>query len=125
MADNIDMISSELQSLGFCTQVCNSPRGKIVIFEYPVELGTHKNKLVRIGLSMQGRELYPESPPHWIHISPPIDDGRGGVVEQYTGEDGHLWVVMSRPPGALWDNLLTKHMSGYLSDHVRRFWNDI
>ena len=125
MADNVERISSELEALGFPTEVTDSPKGKVVSFDYEVEVGPHRGTTVRVGLSMQGKEPYPEYPPHWIHMSPPIDDGRGGVVEQYTDERGECWTVLSRPPGQLWDRLLTKHMSGYISDHLRRFWNDL
>ena len=125
MTDNVEKISSELRSLGFRTQVSSCPKGRLAIFEYQIEVGSLKGKQVRIGLSMQGKEPYPEYPPHWIHIAPPIDDGKGGVVEQYTDASGDVWVALSRPPGPLWDRLLTKHMSGYISDHLRRFWNDI
>ena len=97
MTENIGKISSELQSLGFRTLVRSSPKGELVVFEYQIDVGTYKGKRVRVGLSMQGNEPYPEYPPHWIHISPPIDDGKGGVVEQYEDKDGELWVVMSRP----------------------------
>ena len=125
MADNVERISSELEALGFSTEVTDSPKGKVVSFEYEVDVGSYRGTTVRVGLSMQGKEPYPEYPPHWIHMSPPIDDCRGGVVEQYTDERGESWVVLSRPPGQLWDRLLTKHISGYISDHLRRFWNDL
>ena len=125
MADNVERISSELEALGFPTEITDSPKGKVVSFAYEVDVGSHRGTTVRVGLSMQGKEPYPEYPPHWVHLSPPIDDGRGGVVEQYTDERGESWAVMSRPPGQLWDRLLTKHISGYISDHLRRFWNDL
>ena len=122
MVDNVERISSELESLGFSTEVADSPKGKVVSFDYEVDVGSRQGTTVRVGLSMQGKEPYPEYPPHWIHVSPPIDDGRGGAVEEYTDERGQHWAVLSRPPGPLWDRLLTKHISGYISDHLRRFW---
>lgn len=111
--------------MGFSTVVTESPKGKVVSFDYDVDVGSYQGSAVRVGLSMQGAEAYPEYPPHWVHISPPIDDGRGGVVEQYTDKQGASWSVLSRPPGPLWDQLLTKHISGYISDHLRRFWIDL
>ena len=125
MTDNIDKISAELRELGFSTTISESPRGPLVSFEYRVDVGSFEGKPVLIGLSMQGKEMYPEYPPHWLHLSPPIDDRRGGVVEQYTDPSGRSWTALSRPPGVIWDRLLTKHISGYLSDHLRRFWHDI
>ena len=125
MEDNIERIRGELESLGFAAEVTDSPKGKVVAFDYEVDVGPHQGTTVRVGLSMQGKEPYPEYPPHWVHLSPPLDDGRGGVVEQYADHCGRVWSVLSRPPGRLWDRLLTKHISGYISDHLRRFWIDL
>ena len=125
MSDNVEKIANELRGLGIETSFLDSPRGKIVVFPYMIDVGSHKDECVQIGLSMHGNELYPEYPPHWIHISPAIDDQRGGAVEAYTDSHGCDWITLSRPPGDLWDNLATKHISHFLSDHLRRFWNDI
>ena len=125
MSDNIDRIKKELESLDYKTCLSDSPQGTVVSFPYTVEAGRHKDERVTLGISMQGQEQYPEYPPHWIHVSPPIDDGKGGVVEKYSDERGQEWVAMSRPPGEVWDQLPTKHMLGYLNEHLRRFWNNI
>ncbi len=125
MPDNIDRIKGELESLGYETRLSDSSQGKVVCFEYKVEAGSHIGELVKVGISMQGNESYPEYPPHWIHLSPPIDDGKGGAVEKYLDTTGQKWVALSRPPGELWDRLPTKHMQAYLSEHMRRFWNNI
>ena len=125
MSENVERIRNELEGLGYSTKLTESPKGKVVSFDYRVELGSYIGKSVRVGLSMQGEEAYPEYPPHWVHLCPPIDDRRGGVVEQYTDECGYTWSVLSRPPGPIWDRLLTKHISGYISDHLRRFWIDL
>ena len=77
-----------------------------------------------VGVSFQ-EEGYPEYPPHWIHVSPPLDDQKGGVVENHTDSQGRMWLAMSRPPGDLWDRLPTKHMSSFISEHLRRIWKDI
>ena len=71
MFDNIKQIKRELESLGYETCLSNSPHGEVVTFLYTVETGSHKDQQVTIGISMQGSELYPEHPPHWIHVSPP------------------------------------------------------
>ena len=125
MYDNIDRIKAELESLGYKTCLSDSPQGKVVSFPYTVETGSHKGEQVRLGISMQGSESYPGYPPHWIHLTPPIDDGKGGAVEKYRDENGQEWIAMSRPPGELWDQLPTKHMMGYVNEHLRRFWNNI
>lgn len=125
MSGNLDKIKAELESLLGCDKISThgSSYGTVVSFPYTVEVGSHKGREVRMGVSMQGDEPYPEYPPHWIHVSPPIDDGMGGHT--YPDTDGREWVAMSRPPGDIWDRLSTKHMSAYLSDHLRRFWNNI
>ena len=125
MSDNIDRIKGELEGLGYETYLADSPQGKVVCFEYRVESGSHKDERVRIGISMHGSEVYPEYPPHWIHFTPPIDDGKGGAIEKYQDSNGQEWVALSRPPGEIWDQLLTKHMHAYLSEHLRRFWNEL
>lgn len=125
MSDNIDRIKAELEDLRYKTSVFDSGQGRVVSFLYKVETGSHKGETVTVGISMQGGEQYPEYPPHWIHLTPPIDDKKGGSVATYRDESGREWFAMSRPPGKLWDQLPTKHMSAYLSEHLRRFWNNI
>ena len=103
----------------------DSPQGLVVAFRYKVEVGPHKGKSFNVGISMQGSESYPEYPPHWIHINPPINDEKGEVVGEYQGSEGKKWIALSRPPGALWDQLPTKSMHAYLQEHLRRFWNNL
>lgn len=124
MSSNVKRIQWELDALGYTTTLRESPRGQVVSFEYDVEVGTHKGSTFVVGLSFQGDEGYPEYPPHWIHVTPPIDDGKGGAVETYSA-DGREWTAMSRPPGALWDDLPTKHMYNYMMDHFRRLWSEM
>lgn len=124
MSDNVTRIKEELESLGRPTELLDSPRGQVVAFSYKVEVGRHKGERFMLGVSMQGKEQYPEYPPHWLHISPPVDDGKGGAAERYRGADGQEWIVMSRPPGTIWDRLQTKSMDAYLKENVRRFWNN-
>ena len=125
MSDNIYRIKRELESLGYATQLSDSPQGKVVSFNYIVEAGTRTGELATVGISMQGIEPYPEYPPHWIHVTPPLDDGKGGVVTKYHDNNGREWVALSRPPSDIWDRLPTKHMYAYLNEHLRRFWNGI
>lgn len=123
MSDDINRIKAELEALGYKTSWSDGPRGKVVSFDYTIETGSHKGKQVSVGVSFQ-EAGYPDYPPHWIHITPPIDDGRGGVVERYNA-NGREWLAMSRPPGDIWDQLLTKHMGTYISEHLRRIWKDV
>lgn len=125
MSDSIDLIKAELDTLGYKTSLFDSPKGKAVSFPYTVETGFYKDKQVTLAISMQGSEQYPEYPPHWIHVTPPIDDKKGGAFEKYFDANKREWIAMSRPPGEMWDQLATKHMSVYLSEHLRRFWDNI
>ena len=125
MSDNIERIKRELESLGYETCLSNSPHGEVVSFPYTVETGSYKGEQFTLGISMDGSGAYPECPPHWIHLRPPIDDGRGGAVDKYSDANGREWVALSRTPGEIWDQLPTKHMYAYLNEHIRRFWNGI
>ena len=115
-----------MQDLGYETEVRNSSQGMVVEFDYKVETGTNRGGLFRIGISMH-KGVYPEYPPHWIHISPPVSDGQPRGVKPYQTDDGRQWVAMSRPPGDLWDRLPNedKDMKNYLQEHMRRFWGHI
>ena len=125
MTSNADRIQQELEGTGLTTTRFKAPTGKEVIaFDYTVESGSHKGKAVRVGVSDPDGE-YPEYPPHWLHVSPPIDDGKGGAVEQYETPDGRQWLAMSRPPADIWDKLKTKHMSAYIREHLPRVWKDV
>lgn len=123
MSESINRVQRELESLDLSAHQFDSPQGKVVAFLYTVEVGTHKGEEVLVGLSFQ-EEGYPEYPPHWIHVSPPLDDGRGGSKNNYES-DGRTWLAMSRPPGALWDRLPTKHMRTFITEHLRKIWMDV
>ena len=90
-----------------------------MIFHYTIESGPHEREDVQVGLSFQDPG-YPEYPPHWVHVSPPINDNKGGVVSPYKDADGREWLAMSRPPGNIWDRLPTKTMRAYIEEHLRR-----
>ena len=124
MSDSITRIRAELDSLGYITSVFDAPNGKVVSFEYTIDAGSHRGKPVTVGVSFQETN-YPEYPPHWVHISPPINDGRGGSVQSYVTPDGQQWLAMSRPPGARWDELPTKHMAVFISEHLRKIWMNV
>ena len=88
---------------------------------YEIEAGTHKGEEVTVGVSFQ-EEGYPEYPPHWIHVTPPLDDGRGGSTQEHTDAHGRSWLAMSRPPGPVWDNL---PYEGHVCVHQRAFEKDL
>ena len=124
MPDAISQIRAELDSLGYSTSAFDGPSGKVVSFGYTIETGSHRGKRVSVGVSFQEAN-YPEYPPHWVHVSPPINDGRGGSTQSYQSADGKEWLAMSRPPGAVWDQLRTKHMSLFISEHLRKIWMNV
>ncbi len=123
MAPNdISRVQSELEELGYAPTLHNWKHGVVVEFDYTVEVGTHTGQMFRLGMSFQ-EQGYSEYPPHWIHVSPPVDDGLGGVQERYQTADGREWIALSRPPSDIWDNLPVKNMRHYLDEHIRRFWS--
>ena len=124
MNASIERVSGELIALGYDTECFVSPQGPVVAFNYDIETGSHRGESVTVGLSFQ-EEGYPEYPPHWIHVTPPIDDGRGGSTQRYEHPSGREWLAMSRPPGPRWDRLPTKNMQAFIHEHLRCIWAEI
>ena len=124
MSKDVEKIQAELNDLGYDTAVRGSGQGTVVEFDYRVETGTRRGELFRIGISMH-KGVYPEYPPHWIHVSPLVSDGQPGGVRHYQTDDGWQWIAMSRPPSDLWDRLPNKDMKNYLEGHMRRFWSHV
>lgn len=122
--DFADRVRSELEGSGYKTRVFESPQGTTVAFEYTLESGSLKGTTVWVGVSAPDGE-YPEYPPHWLHVSPPINDQKGGSCNLYQDSESNEWLAMSRPPSDFWDRLPTKHMGAYIAQHVRRIWKDI
>ena len=119
MLPDIERVQRELGEMGYVTAVRDSAQGETVVFPYTIESGAHEHQEVQVGLSFQ-ETGYPEYPPHWIHVSPPINDNKGGAVSAYTDSEGREWLAMSRPPGDIWDRLPTKTMHAYIQEHLRR-----
>ena len=123
MSSSLDKIEIELQGLGFPTTRFTSPQGEVVAFSYVIDVERLSGTGCQLGFSMQ-EQGFPVYAPHWIHISPPIDD-RQGNGRRYTDEQGTPWVAFSRPP-TYWDNLPTKGIKVFLNEHIRRFLaNDV
>ena len=76
---DIGRIKRELESLGYETFCFDSSVGEVVVFDYTLEVGSRRGEIVKVGVGFQERDAYPDYPPHWIFVSPPIDDGRGGI----------------------------------------------
>lgn len=122
-------IRDELAALGYSVTLADGEvsgeRHAIAVFDYHVRNGRFGGEKYKIGISTQGEALgYPELPPHWIFISPPITDTRDGPNHGLNSFDGHTWVALSRPPGPFWDTLPRKHMKAYM-EHVARVWKHI
>ena len=122
MSEGLDLMEQELSCEGYETRRLNTPDGQMVVFDYVIETGSHKNRQVQVGAGPG--DGYPQYPPHWVVVSPPLDDGNGGVVNKHT-IDGVEWLSMSRPPQDIWDSAVRRDMKTYLSDHLRRIWKDV
>ena len=124
MPSNVDTVKSELSDLGYETKVIESPNGRtIVSFPYTIEMGPHKGTHVVAGVAFHpGEEGYPEYPPHWVCVTPPLNDGKGGAVEDFQDDQGRKWLAMSRPPKDIWDKLTPRDMKGYIREHLSRVW---
>lgn len=124
MSSSVHRVRTELEGLGRQVFEFDWNGSRVVAFNYLIESGSYDGEEVFVGLSFQ-EEGYPEYPPHWIHVTPPIDDQRGGTKQEYIDDNNRKWLAMSRPPGELWDQLPTKHMSVYISEHLRNIWRKV
>ena len=120
MSGSLTRIQQELKDLGHQPGLLDTPEGQIVAFLYRVETGPYRSCKYMLGFSVDGSEPYPQYPPHWLHISPPVDDGLGGVRTEYKN-NGRTWVKMSRVFSG-WD-ASDKNMKAYMNDHVRSVWH--
>ena len=123
MSESILKVRAELISLGYELFEFDWQNGRVVAFQYTIEAGSNTGTSVLVGLSFQ-EEGYPEYPPHWVHVSPPIADHHGGGHAYHT-DDGREWLAMSRAPGTAWDRLLQKDMGSYIAEHLRRIWREV
>ena len=128
---NVDQrISQELTALGFEPTVLETGetvagRQSVVAFLYPVPVGRFRGNRFMVGVSTRCEAVgYPEVPPHWIFISPPITDTHDGANHGLLQFGDREWVALSRPPGAFWDRVDQKGMGAYL-DHLKRVWRGI
>ena len=119
-------IADELEVLGYQPQIEEGEtvagRQKVVIFPYRIQVGRFKGETRNVVRSTQCEAVgYPETPPHWIFVNPPITDTRDGAnhgINSFAGKD---WVALSRPPGAFWDRVRHKGMRAYL-EHLSKVW---
>ncbi len=99
----------------------------MIVINYTIEIGSHAGEEVHLGIGFL-ETGYPEYPPHWILVSPPIEDGsHAGPAGTFIDNEGRTWLPMSRPPSDFWDSLAPEHqnMRTYLLRHVRRLWSQV
>ena len=87
MSISIDRVQAELEAIGYSTTVFDTPRRTVVSFDYVIESGARKGMEVTVGLGFQ-EEGYPEYPPHWVCVTPPLSDGRGVQSKNSTMRKG-------------------------------------
>ena len=122
-----DTIVQELRELGFAAKdvrIRGLGGDHAFVFDYPVEVGRHKGRAFKVGVSFQ-ETAYPEYPPHFIWVaelqSPSLP------VHSNGNHDGEAWSAFSVPPNDFWDRLPSadKNMKTYLTRHMRRFWDQV
>ena len=82
MSTSIDRVQAELEALGYRPQIFNTPRRTVVSFDYVIEVGTRKGQEITVGLGFQ-EEAYPEYPPHWVCVTPPLSDCKGALWKNF------------------------------------------
>lgn len=125
-------IKQELENMGYAPVIENhsGQYPNVVVIDYHVHNGRCRGWTPRLGISMSGDEMWPEYPPHFLHLPPiPGDPPKdGGIYGTYSVVDAdgaeQPWIVLSRPPGAFWDSMPTKGMKGYM-EHIARFWDNV
>ena len=119
-------IANELKELGYLPEIVEGDtaggRQKVVMFSYRIPAGRFKGETRSIGISTQCEAVgYPETPPHWIFVSPPLPDTRDGGNHGINSFAGRNWMALSRPPGSFWDRVRHKGMRAYI-EHLSKVW---
>ena len=123
MNDALQRIQEELRGCGLDTFLVGGAPEEVIAFPYIPQHGRYAGKKFHVGLSFQEVD-YPEFAPHWIHVSPEIEEKHGAPGRQYEDNQGRKWVAFSRPPADFWDNAPTRNIETYLTLHLRRFWRE-
>ena len=124
-----ERIKLELEDLGYQAYVEEGDtaggRQRVVTFAYRVPTGRFKGQTYAVGISTECEAVgYPEVPPHWIFVSPPLQETRDGSNHGINTFGGKEWTALSRPPGQFWDRVRNKGMRAYM-DHLARVWKRI
>ena len=125
MNPELRKIRDELDERGLDTYVVEGSQTEVIAFRYCPSNGRYAGRTFDVGLSLH-EAGYPEFAPHWIHVTPPIEEKRGRPGMAYDDAHGRHWVAFSRPPADFWDNLPSekKNMCSFLALHMRRFWRE-
>ena len=108
-------IRDELDQCDLQTYVVEGAKTEVVAFPYVPPKGRYAGRTFDVGLSLQEAD-YPEFAPHWIHVTPAIEEKHGRPGMTYDDASGRSWIAFSRPPADFWDNLPRheKNMATYL-----------
>jgi len=124
-----EQIKSELEGLGYQAHIqegdTSGGKQHVVTFEYRVPTGRFRGETFLVGISTRCEAVgYPETPPHWIFVSPPLEETRDGSNHGINTIGTKSWTALSRPPGKFWDRVRNKGMRAYM-DHLARVWKRI
>ena len=123
MTTAIEIVQQELKKCGYDTFKIEGVSEEIIAFPYTPKNGRYAGREFCVGLSFQEVD-YPEYAPHWIHVSPEIEEKHGPAGKRYQDSIGRIWVAFSRPPSDFWDDLPQKNMLNYVNLHLSRFWRE-
>lgn len=119
----LEQIRQELDECGLDTYIVEGAPAETVAFSYVPRKGRYASRPFDVGLSFQEAD-YPEFAPHWIHVTPAIEERHGAPGMDYCDARGRRWVAFSRPPADIWDYLQKRNMANYLALHLSRFWRE-
>lgn len=119
----LERIRDELEDIGLATYIVDGAPEDVVAFPFTPRRGRYADREFQVGLGFQEID-YPEFAPHWIHVSPAIEERHGPPGRRYSDSEGRQWVAFSRPPQDFWDNSPVKNMLTYVTIHLRRFWRE-
>ena len=133
-------IQEEVKGISHCTlididdlakrQLKSKREGSICIFKYSIPCGSLKGQKITIGIELPPND-YPRLPPHFIQLrkndfNEELLRKMGTIHEEYLHKE-EQWLVLSRPPQDIWDNLgdSQQNLHTFFESHLRRFWKDL
>ena len=125
--DALEKVANELIAINITPRITPDSAfcgQRAVVFEYPVEVGRYRGRVVEIAVSFQ-EDGYPEYPPHFVHVKGLVD---AKLPEHSASEfENARWASFSVPPMDFWDGLPSteKNMKTYIHRHLVRFLDQI